>query len=97
LVEVEVCADELPVPALAEVELEVDVCELLDPEPDAPLVDFVDELVEVEACAPEPDESPAEVEEVVPVFACAVDPPLAAWLPVAVVVPVWAFEAPDPA
>jgi hypothetical protein len=69
LVEVEVCADESPGAALAEVELAVDVCELLDPEPDAPLVDFVDESVEVEACAPEPDESPAEVEEVVPVFA----------------------------
>ena len=62
-------------------------------------VDCVDELVEVDACeegevdAAAARGSPAEVDEVVPVDACADEPPLAAWLPVDVVVPVWAPRA----
>lgn len=90
--------------ALAAVDELVDVCELALPVPDPSLVELVDELVEVEAWeegeldpAAAPVEPPAEVDELVPVDACADEPPLAAWLPVDVVVPVWAPELPVPA
>ena len=82
----------------------VDVCAPAVPDPEPSLVAFVDEEVDVEACAAgvvEPDgsaaEPPAEVEEEVPVVVCADAPPEAAWLPDVVVVPVWAVEFPDPA
>jgi hypothetical protein len=107
LVEVDVCADEvsgLPLPAPVEADVVVAVCEFAVPEPGPSLVELVDEVVEVEACAAgsvEPDwaavEPPAEVEEVVPVVACADEPPEGDWLPVDVVVPDCALELPEPA
>jgi hypothetical protein len=71
----------------------VEVCELAFPEPEPSLVELVDELVEVEACEDgeldaAPAEFPADVDEVDPVVAFEDEPPLAAWLPVDVVVPV---------
>lgn len=70
LVEVDVWAFELPMPAL--VEVDVDVCVLAVPEPPA---EFADELVDVDACAPDPVveqpaplELPAEVDEFEPVL-----------------------------
>ncbi len=92
LVDVDVCADEAPPLALADVDELVDVCELAFPEPEPPPVELVDELVDVEACeegeVDAPVELPADVDELVPVLACEDEPPLAAWVPVDVVVPV---------
>jgi hypothetical protein len=99
---VDVWAFELPVPAVAEVDVEVEVFELAAPEPS--LVALLEELVEVDAWGPVPVElqpaplePPAEVDEVDPVLACPVALPFEAWLPLEVVVPVWAFDAPEPA
>ena len=53
LVEVDVCADDVPgstLPTFVEDDVEVDVCPLAAPVPEPSLVEFVDEDVEVEAC-----------------------------------------------
>jgi hypothetical protein len=54
LVDVDVCADDVPgppLPAFVEAVVEVDVCALAAPDPGPSLVVFVDEEVDVEACA----------------------------------------------
>ena len=73
----------------------LEVCELAVPLPDPVAVDAVEELVEVDAFAPESvephgaaEEPPAVVDDDDPVFAWADESPLEAWLPVDVVVPV---------
>lgn len=83
VVDDDVCADALPIPALAELDVLVEACELAAIDPS--LVEFVDVLLEVEAWSPDPLDAqaapeglPAEVDDVVPVFACAVEPPLTA-------------------
>jgi hypothetical protein len=54
LVEVDVCAEAVPgspLPALVEAVVVVDVCAPAVPDPEPSLVEFVDEEVDVEACA----------------------------------------------
>ncbi len=54
LVEVDVCAADLPgspLPALVEDDVVVDVCAPAVPDPEPSLVEFVDDEVDVEACA----------------------------------------------
>jgi hypothetical protein len=111
-VEVDVCAVAAGEPALLEfADDEVDVAVWADelPVPESPAVVLDPVVVEAEAWAPgdegvdevTPDgfgsELPAVVVEVVPVDDCAVDPFEFAWVPVEVVVPVWAFELPPAA